>query len=432
MRFVDKAAVSREHDDAIRVRHGRRGPLDAAVAGALELHLLDPRVAVANVAVTGDELSHHLEARGLARIVDVGLVGHPEEQEPRALDRQPDVVERVGDLLHDVDRHLRVDLVRCVDELCRVPVLAQAPGEEVRHDRDAVASKAGAGVVGHESKRLGGRGVDHLPDRDSEPVAHQCQLVGQRDVDRAKRVLVQLRGLGDHWAAYRNHRLDELAEEELGAPQTLIGHARDQLRRVAEAVGAVTGIDPLGRVAEKDVLSDHLPGALEDGQHDLLGGARVGCRLQHDELIGAQVLGHGLGRGDDVGDVGRAGLRQRCGDADRHRVEVGDRRVVTGGPQAPIEVGVALRGHVDQIRTTLAHRLDPGFVEVDAYYVKAGLRERDRERQPCVSEADDPEGCLAGRNAVLENRGGAQDLGQAADSSAALRPGRRSGRAGAV
>jgi hypothetical protein len=243
---------------------------------------------------------------------------------------------------------------------------------------------------------------------------------------------VQLRGLGDHRSADRNHRLDELTEQELGAPQALIGHARDQLRRVAEAVGGVTGIDPLRRVAEKDVLSHHLPGALEDRQHDLLGRARVGCRLQHDEVIGAQVLGHGLGRGDDMGDVGRAGLRQRCGDANRHRVEVGDRRVVSGRPQAPIEVVVALRGHVDQVRAALAHRLDPGFVEVDADHVKAGLRDRDRERQPCISEADDPEGCLAGRNAVLENRGGAQDLGQAADSSVALRRGGRSGPAGAV
>ena len=43
------------------------------------------------------------------------------------------------------DRHARVDLVRGLDELRRVAVLAEPRREEVRHDRDAVAAEAGPG-----------------------------------------------------------------------------------------------------------------------------------------------------------------------------------------------------------------------------------------------------------------------------------------------
>ena len=83
----------------------------------------------------------HLEARRLAGVVHVRLVGHAEQQQARALDRQAGVVERVAHLLHHVERHVGVDLVRRLDQLRRVAVLAQAPGEEVRHDRDAVAAR---------------------------------------------------------------------------------------------------------------------------------------------------------------------------------------------------------------------------------------------------------------------------------------------------
>src|SRR3712207_8971298 len=62
--------------------------------------------------------------------------------------------------------------------------------------------------------RLRGRGVDDLPGADAQAVTHQCKLVGQRDVDRPERVLVQLRGLGDPGAARSEEHTSELQSRQ--------------------------------------------------------------------------------------------------------------------------------------------------------------------------------------------------------------------------
>ena len=77
------------------------------------------------------------------------------------------------------------------------PLCLRLPRQVERIDRDAVAAEARARVERHEAERLGRRGVDHFPDVDAEPVAHQRDLVHQADVHRAERVLEQLHHLGD-------------------------------------------------------------------------------------------------------------------------------------------------------------------------------------------------------------------------------------------
>ena len=90
--------------------------------------------------------------------------------------------------------------------------------------------------------------------RDAELVAHQRELVGERDVDRAEGVLVQLRRLGHHRARDRHDGLHDRLVEQLRAAQALVGDAADELRRRVHVPLLVAGVDALGRVAEEEVL----------------------------------------------------------------------------------------------------------------------------------------------------------------------------------
>ena len=91
------------------------------------------------------------------------LYAMPRSRRREPLTGLPLLVQRVGDLADDEARHARVDLVRRVDQARRVAVLAHACGEELRHDRDAVAAEAGPGVVREERERLARRRLDHFP-----------------------------------------------------------------------------------------------------------------------------------------------------------------------------------------------------------------------------------------------------------------------------
>ena len=77
------------------------------------------------------------------------------------------------------------------------------------------------------------------------------------------------------------------------------------------------------------------PGLLEDRLQALAGGPRIGGRLEHHELPGAQ---HGRQRAAGVGDVAEVGLAlvgERRRDADQDRVALGERGVV-GGRGEPV------------------------------------------------------------------------------------------------
>src|SRR5215210_3923447 len=87
VRLLEELAMLGEHDDAVRLRNLFRRPVDAPVPTVVELDFGHPRIAVDDVAAPREQLAHHLKARRLARVVDVRLVCHPEQQDPRALDR---------------------------------------------------------------------------------------------------------------------------------------------------------------------------------------------------------------------------------------------------------------------------------------------------------------------------------------------------------
>ena len=69
-----------------------------------------------------------------------------------------------------------------------------------------MAPPARSGVEAHETERLRGRGVEDVPDVDAHPVEHDLELVDEGDVDGAKDVLDELRGLGLTGVATRTVR----------------------------------------------------------------------------------------------------------------------------------------------------------------------------------------------------------------------------------
>ena len=185
--------------------------------------------------------------------------------------------------------------------------------------------RPGPGIEGHEAERLGLGRVDHFPDVDVHPVAHQRQLVDQADVHRAERVLEQLHHLGDAGRADRHDGLDRGAVERGRELRAVRGEAADHLRDVVGLERRVARIDALGREREEEVDAGLEPGRFEQRLHHFVGRARIGRRLEDDQHARVQVLGDRLDRRDDVGHVGVLGLAQRRRHADVDRVELARR-----------------------------------------------------------------------------------------------------------
>ena len=150
--------------------------------------------------------------------------------------------------------------------------------------------RPGPGIERHEAERLGLGRVDHFPDVDVHPVAHQRQLVDQADVHRAERVLEQLDHLGDAGRADRNDGLDRRAVELAGELRAGRREAADDLRHVVRLERRVARIDALGREGEEEVDAGLQPVRFEHRLHDFVGRARIGRRLEHDQHAGVQVL----------------------------------------------------------------------------------------------------------------------------------------------
>ena len=117
---------------------------------------------------------------------------------------------------------------------------------------------------------------------------------------------------------------------------------------------------------------------------DLLGGAGVGRRLEHEQVAGREDRADRAGRGLDGGQVGLA-VGERGRDADDVRRAVG-RHLPGDGEAGSGEVGVA---DVLDPGAAADELGDPGGRAVVADDRDAGAGQRDGERQPDVAQPDD-------------------------------------------
>src|SRR5262249_47729161 len=157
-----------------------------------------------------------------------------------------------------------VDAAAGEDDLRLVAGGLRGRGEVEGIDADAVAAdEAGAEV---EEVPLGARRLQHVVDRDAEAAEDHGDFVDEGDVEIALGVLDDLGGFGradvagDEDAAGRGAAVEEL--ELFGDLRRLAGH---DLHDAVDGVGAVAGIDALGRVAEEEVDAGATAGGLLDG-----------------------------------------------------------------------------------------------------------------------------------------------------------------------
>ncbi len=361
------------------------------------------RVVIGHVGAAVAQKPDQLERRRLAQVADVALVRHAQHEHGAPGDRLAVAVQGPRDALGAVIGHVLVHLSGQLDELGREVELARLPGQVERVDRQAVPTQAGARLERHEPVGLRRRGRNHLPHVQPHAVAQHRELVHERDVDRAEDVLEQLGQLGRVARADRDEVLDALPVERQGPLEAGGREPADDLRRRADGEVGAARVDPLRRHRQVEVAPRDQAVALEERPQHLAGRARVGGRLEHDELPGVHVGGDPAGGVREDAEVGLAVARKRRRQADQHGLGGGDGRVVGGGlqPARGDELRQQRPRHVLDVALAAADRLDLARVRFDAHHGAAGAGELDGERQPHVAGADDGDGCGHGRQDAI-------------------------------
>ena len=254
-----------------------------------------------------------------------------------------------------------------------------------------MAADPGPGPEGHEAKGFGGGRVDHLPGVEAHPLAEQGQLVDQGDVHVAEDVFEELGELGGIGRGELVHGRADLAQQARGAGRPRRRQAPDQARDRAAGAGRVTRIHAFGRVRQVKVAPGNQPRAFQLGPERTAGGARVGGRLEDDQLAGAELAADS-GRGaEDRAEIGILGLVDRRRDAHEDRIGRGKVSCFARFDAQAAGEGRLERCVIDVIdRRVPADQLaDPALIRVDAKHAAALVREAQREGQADVAEADD-------------------------------------------
>ena len=256
----------------------------------------------------------------------------------------------------------------------------------------AMAAEPGARIEGRVAERLGLGRLDDLPDVDAHRLERHLQLVHERDVHRAIRVLQDLDGLSGARGRDAHDAVQRAPVERLRQPRRLRTHAAHDLGDRARRILRVARILALGAEGQEHVGLHLQSGGLQPWAHHLLGRSRIGRRLEDHELARPQAGGDGVGRLLDVRQVRLALGRQRRGNADEDRVGLGQAREVGGGVEAPaLEGALDARGRdVGDVGLAPLEPRDLVAVDVETEDRETAAVEFEQEGKAHVAEADDP------------------------------------------
>ena len=283
-----------QHD---RVVAAARRPLDEADAvlllGLLRAH---PRVPDVDPRAVPGELRDEVGDLRVPEVRRVLLEREAHHEDARGLHVDALRGHQAHDLARDVQRHVVVDAPAREDHLRVVADLLRLVRQVIRVDADAVA--ADEARPERQEIPLAARRLEHLLSVDAEPVEDHGELVDERDVDVALRVLDHLGGLCD---ADRRRAmgagLDDRAVQLVDEVGRLRRRAGGDLADRRQPVLAVARVDALRAVAREEVAVELEAGApLEDRHADLLGAAGEYRRLVNDDVAALQDVPDRLAR----------------------------------------------------------------------------------------------------------------------------------------
>ncbi len=248
------------HDDRVGARQVVPAPqLDAVLVH--RLGRIGLGVVAADLDAVGPEFVDDVDDLAVAQVGAVLLERQAEHVDTRALDVAAGGDHLLDGLFGDELAHAVVDAAPGQDHLRVITQHLCLVGQVVRVDADAVPAHQ-AGLELEEVPFRAGR-LEHLRGVDADAVEDDRQLVHQRDVQVALRVLDHLARLGglDAGAAMHAGLDDRLVQcgdllQRLGR---VAGHDLDDVR---QHVLAVARIDALGAVADEEIALPLQPGGL--------------------------------------------------------------------------------------------------------------------------------------------------------------------------
>ena len=246
--------------------------------------------------------------------------------------------------------------------------------------------------------------LQHLLGVDPEAVEDQRELVDERDVDVALRVLDHLGRLGDADARRLvRARLDDARVQRVDEVGDFRRGARGDLLDRGQAMLLVAGVDAFRAVAGEEIAVEGQAGeTLEDRHCDLLGASGIDRRFEHYDVALLEDLAEQLAHPLDRLEVGP--LVAVDGRRHGHDEDLAAAQVLDAGRIAQVLRGTQLRGLALQRAVASLLQLGDarGFdVEADGAVLLAELY---GERQPDVTEADDAD--LAGAQAEFRHWNG--------------------------
>ena len=220
-------------------------------------------------------------------------------------------------------RHRKVNVLGKLDESSRVVQSPQLPCEILRIHRYAVAAESGPGIERHESERLGTRSFYHFPHVQTQSVADEGHLVGQRDVGCPECVLQQLGHLRRLRGGDAVDSIDDGAVKLRCDFGTGRSHSPNEFRRVAYGPCGLAGVNAFGRERQKEVVPRLKPDSgvvHQQRKQEFLSGAGVHRALKNDECVFMKVRRDALGRVRHLGHIRRPRLAERRRHAHDHRI----------------------------------------------------------------------------------------------------------------
>ncbi len=160
----------------------------------------------------------------------------------------------------------------------------------------------------------------------------------------------------------------------------------------------VARIDALRGKGHREV-DPHLQARfLEQGDEEVVCGARIGRAAENHQLSAPETLPDLLHRLHDVGDIGILGLGEGSRHADVDHIGLGQRSVVEGGLElARVQCRLhLLRGDVLEVGSALVDGPDLFLVQLEAGDPEPRLGKLERQGQPHVAETDDTDLRMAG------------------------------------